>query len=135
MDSERVLSGMAPLEGFHCVPCKSRGKRRQASFENLPFWAVGVWLSETITPIRFAVGVMGRRPGLRAELKGVTRVSDGPANRTANGEGLNPFTAGRRSVHDAKIIGSMIENGITKLATLDKDFQGIPIIELLKTEK
>ena len=38
-------------------------------------------------------------------------------------------------LHDAKIIGSMIENGITKLATLDKDFQGIPIIELLKTEK
>ncbi|QDA31963.1 PIN domain-containing protein [Thermococcus indicus] len=38
-------------------------------------------------------------------------------------------------LHDAKIIGSMIENGITKLATLDKDFQEIPIIELLKVEE
>ncbi|WP_456420639.1 type II toxin-antitoxin system VapC family toxin [Thermococcus sp.] len=38
-------------------------------------------------------------------------------------------------LHDAKIIGSMIENWITKLATLDKDFQGIPIIELLELKE
>ncbi len=38
-------------------------------------------------------------------------------------------------LHDAKIIGSRIENGIIKLATLDKDFQGIPIIEFLKVEE
>ncbi|AEH24364.1 CGP-CTERM sorting domain-containing protein [Pyrococcus yayanosii] len=44
------------------------------------------------------VGVTGRRPGLRAEPKLVTGVGDGPANRTASGEGLtrwNPRPSGR----------------------------------------
>ena len=36
--------------------------------------------SEAITPNRSAVGVMGRRPGPRAELKPATGVGDGPAN-------------------------------------------------------
>jgi len=33
--------------------------------------------------------------------------------------------------HDAKILGSMVENGIKRLVTLDRDFDGIPIIEVL----
>ncbi|MCD6140689.1 MAG: hypothetical protein J7J05_07195, partial [Thermococcus sp.] len=37
-----------------------------------------------ITPNRSAVGVMGRRPGPRAELKPATGVSDGPTNRTVH---------------------------------------------------
>ncbi|NJE02184.1 PIN domain-containing protein [Thermococcus sp. JdF3] len=35
-------------------------------------------------------------------------------------------------LHDAKILGSMVENGIRKLATLDRDFEGIPLIEVIK---
>ena len=37
-----------------------------------------------ITPNRSAVGVTGPRPGLWAELKPVTGVSDGPTNRTVH---------------------------------------------------
>ncbi|AFL95569.1 hypothetical protein CL1_1370 [Thermococcus cleftensis] len=38
-------------------------------------------------------------------------------------------------LHDAKILGSMVENGIRKLVTLDRDFEGIPLIEVIKENK
>ncbi len=37
-------------------------------------------------------------------------------------------------IHDAKILGAMISAGIRRIATLDKDFEGIPIIEVIRPE-
>jgi len=37
-------------------------------------------------------------------------------------------------MHDAKILGAMVENGIKNIATLDRDFEGIPIVEVLKPD-
>ncbi|WP_048151835.1 type II toxin-antitoxin system VapC family toxin [Palaeococcus ferrophilus] len=35
-------------------------------------------------------------------------------------------------IHDAKIVGAMMSSGVRRIATLDRDFEGIPIIEVLK---
>ncbi|RLF86726.1 hypothetical protein DRN41_01830 [Thermococci archaeon] len=51
--------------------------------------------SETITPSHSAVGVMGPRPGLRAEPKPATGVGYGPANLPVTGEGLNRWNPRR----------------------------------------
>lgn len=37
-------------------------------------------------------------------------------------------------LHDAKIFGAMVSAGIRRIATLDKDFEGIPIVEVIKPE-
>ncbi|GAB6101141.1 hypothetical protein JCM16138_03640 [Thermococcus atlanticus] len=37
-------------------------------------------------------------------------------------------------MHDAKILGAMIENGIENIATLDRDFEGISIVNVLKAD-
>ncbi len=37
-------------------------------------------------------------------------------------------------LHDAKILGAMVSAGIRRIATLDKDFEDIPIVEVIKPE-
>jgi len=86
-------------EGFHvtlqrwgvdAVRCPPKNRLRAVEI-------LGV-ASRTITPNRFAVGVTGPRPGLRAEPKPATGVGDGPTNLPVNGEGLSwTLAKGRRS--------------------------------------
>lgn len=37
-------------------------------------------------------------------------------------------------MHDAKIVGAMILTGVKKIATLGRDFEGMPLIKVLKEE-